>query len=102
MAAAVTRRKRWIRDRADTYDLRLIVRCQGRRILGVGMGEPAPMIALVEAIRLPSRRDANGDYQPDDARFTNRPWRLHKQWLVGVTFDGARDISTYECPSHRA
>jgi hypothetical protein len=99
----MTRRKKWSADRADAYDLRLIVRCQGRRILGVGIGEPAPMIALQEALRLPSRRDANGQhYFPDAERFTNRPWRLHKQFLVGAAFDAERDISTYPCPNHPA
>jgi hypothetical protein len=101
LEAAVSRRKKWSRERADTYDLRLIVRCQGRRFLGVGIGEPAPMIALDEAIRLPSRRDEKGEYQPDAGRFTNRPWRFHKEFLVGATFDNSRDTSTYPCPNHR-
>jgi hypothetical protein len=69
LETAVTRRKTWSRDRADTYDLRLIVRCQDRRILGVGMGEPAPIIPLDEALRLPIRLDEDGQSRPAGGRF---------------------------------
>jgi hypothetical protein len=43
----MNRRRTWKPDPGENY--RLIVRCRGRRILGVGQGEPAPIIFLGNA-----------------------------------------------------
>jgi hypothetical protein len=86
----VTRRRRWNAERADTYDLRLVVRCRNRRFLGVGIGEPAPLIAIKEARRLPIRSDD----EPTAGQV------FHAQVLDGNLFDGSAETSTYECPDH--
>ena len=98
----MTRRTSWKRDRGDAYDLRLVVRCQRRRFLGVGMGEPAPIITLSETVRAPrggvteelSAAFQRGEHGP-------RPW-VSYGGLDGVELPGERfGPWSYPCPNHR-